>query len=76
MIEPTPLPKSLEVVAWKFHPIVVVDPWLALALMFWKPLLAAILVFVVLFTLVVLLDDAQHGPRARPERGRADDGNP
>jgi len=35
-------------------PVVVIDPLLALALAFWKPLLAAFVVFFVLFTLVLL----------------------
>jgi hypothetical protein len=38
----------------KIEPVVVVNPWLALALTFWKPLLVAFVVFAVLFTLVLL----------------------
>ena len=36
----------------RFHPVVVIDPLLALALVFWKPLLVAFAVLVVLAALM------------------------
>ena len=36
----------------RFHPVVVIDPLLALALVFWKPLLVAFAVLVILAALM------------------------